>query len=133
MGGWVMEQELFAFVFCVKRPSGKTFYSQNGPQEPCVPLKFDCSQIGQMEGPALGVPFSDQAQNVVAGGLTRVFHLDLKKISPSVRYCFKDDSTLRIFRIKESEIKFQDTGSSDSEDDELEILKAQDEDSEVRL
>ena len=33
----------------------------------------------------------------------------------------------------ESVIDFKDTGDSDSEDDELEILKAQDEDSEVRL
>ena len=32
----------------------QTFYSQNGPQEPCVPFKFDCTQICQMEGPALG-------------------------------------------------------------------------------
>ena len=73
------------------------------------------------------------AQNAAAIGVTRVFHLDLKKISPSVRYCFKDDSTQRIFRMDESEIEFQDTGSSDSEDDELEIIKAQDEDSEVNL
>ena len=33
----------------------------------------------------------------------------------------------------ESQIEFQDTGDSDSEDDELEVLKAQDQDSEVRL
>ena len=33
----------------------------------------------------------------------------------------------------ESEIEFQDTGDSDSEDNELEVAKAQDEDSEVRL
>ena len=59
--------------------------------------------------------------------------MDLKKVSTSVRYCFKDDSTQRIFRIDESEIKFQHTGSSDSEDDKLEIVKAQDEDSEVIL
>ena len=52
-----------------------------------------------------------------------------------MRYCtdFKDDSTQRIFRMDESEIEFQDTGSSDSEDDELEIIKAQDEDYEIRL
>jgi len=57
-------------------------------------------------------------QNVIADGLTRVFHLDLEKVSLSVRYCFKDDSTQRIFRMDESEIDFQDTGDSDSEDDE---------------
>ena len=33
----------------------------------------------------------------------------------------------------ESEIDFQDAGDSDSEDDELEVLKPQDEDSEVKL
>ena len=33
----------------------------------------------------------------------------------------------------ESEIDFQDTGDSDLEEDELEVVKAQDEDSEVRL
>ena len=50
-----------------------------------------------------------------------------------MRYCFKDDSTERIFRMDESEIDFQDTGDSASEDDEIEVLRAQDEDSEVRL
>ena len=71
------------------------------------------------------------AQNEVADGLIRFFHMDLKEVSLSVRYCFKDDSTQRIFRMDESEIEFQDTGDIDSEDDELEILKAHDEDSEV--
>ena len=66
------------------------------------------------------------AQNVVADGLTRIFHLDLKKLSPSVRYCFKDDSTQRIFRTDESELEFQKSVSSDSEDEELEVNKAQD-------
>ena len=33
----------------------------------------------------------------------------------------------------ESQIEFQDTGDSDSEDDELEVLKAQDDDSKDRL
>jgi len=67
-------------------------------------------------------------QNVVVDGLTRVFHMDLKKISPSVRY-----PTQRIFRMAESEIEFQSTGSSDIEDNDLEIIKAQDKDSEVKL
>jgi len=29
-----------------------------GSQESCVPLKFDRSQTGQLEGPPFGVPFS---------------------------------------------------------------------------
>ena len=33
----------------------------------------------------------------------------------------------------ESDIDFQDTGDSDSEDDELEVINVQNEDSEVRL
>ena len=70
---------------------------------------------------------------MVADVPTTVFHLDLKKISPSVRCCFKDDSTQRIFRMDESDIEFQKTVSSDSEDDELKVIKAQDEDSEVKL
>ena len=71
------------------------------------------------------------AQNVVADGLTRIFYLDLKKISSSVRYNFKDDSTQRIFRMDESELEFQKAVSSDSEDET--VNKAQDEDSEVRF
>jgi len=59
------------------------------------------------------------AQNVVVDGLTRIFHLDLKKISPSVRYCFKDDSTqhLSYGRIRHR-ISKDCLLSSDSEDDE---------------
>ena len=58
--------------------------------------------------------------------------MDLKKISQSVRYCFKDDSTQRIFRMDESEIEFQDTCSSDSDDD-IDVIRDQDDGSEVRL
>ena len=73
-------------------------------------------------------------QNVVADGLTKIFPLDLKKISPSVRYCFKDDSTqhLSYGRIRHR-ISKDCLLSSDSEDDEQEVIKAQDEDSEVKL
>ena len=70
---------------------------------------------------------------MIAYELTRIFHIDLKKISPSVQDFFKDDSTQRIFCMDESEIEFQDTGDSDSEDDEVEVLRALDKDSEVRL
>ena len=59
--------------------------------------------------------------------------MDLKKVSESVRYFFKDDSTQRIFRMDESEIEFQDTGSSDSEDDDLEVIRDENDGSEVRL
>ena len=122
-------------LFCQEsrpQPTWKTFYSQNGPQELGLSFKFDCVQTGQVEGPALrDFEHITGAQNVVVDGLTRVFYMELRKVSPSVRYCFKDDSTQRIFRMDESEIEFQDTGDIDSEDDELEILKAHDEDSEV--
>jgi len=44
------------------------------------------------------------SQNVVADGLTRVFHLDYEKLPQKIKYCFKEDSTQRIFRIEEEEI-----------------------------
>jgi len=61
----MMELELFAFVFSVKNfvpyLLGKFFTVRtNGSQESCVPLKFDRSQTGQMEGPPFGVPFSNE-------------------------------------------------------------------------
>ena len=137
----VMEQELFAFVFCVKTLSpyllGKLFtvrtdhknlvFLSNSTVPKLVRWRVVLSeyrfQIEHIPG----------AQNVVADGLTRIFHLDLKKISPSVRYCFKDDSTQRIFRMDESQLEFQKSVSSDSEDEELEVINPQDEDSEVRF
>ena len=65
VGLWTMEQELFSFVICVKSLSpyllGKIYYSQNGPQELGILFKFDCTQTNEMEGPALGVSFSNQA------------------------------------------------------------------------
>ena len=45
------------------------------------------------------------SQNVVADGLTRVFHLDYKKLPQKIKYFFKEDSTQRIFRIEEEEIE----------------------------
>ena len=84
-----------------------------------------------MEGSALGVrahPGSPECSSRwTHKGLSHGFEESM------VRYYFKDDSTQRIFCMDESEIEFQDTGSSDSKDDEQERLKAQDEDSEVRL
>ena len=49
--------------------------------------------------------------------------MDFETQNPSVQYCVKKD-----FRM----VEFQDTEDSHSEHDELEVLKAQDEDSEVR-
>ena len=58
--------------------------------------------------------------------------MDLEKLSPSVRYCFKEDPTQFIFHIDDLEVHFQDIGDSGSKDDELKIFKTHD-DSEVRL
>jgi len=73
------------------------------------------------------------AQDAVVDGLTRILYLDFKKFRPSVQYYLKDDSTQRIFRMVNFKVDFQDTGDSGSEYDELEVLRAQDENSEVRL
>ena len=55
-------------------PTGQTFYSQNGPQEPGVPFRFDCAEI---EGPALGVPFPHRAHPGSPECISRWIHKDL--------------------------------------------------------
>ena len=61
---------------------------------------------------------------MVADGITRIFHVDFKKLCPSVQYCFKEDSTQRIFRMDDDEVEFRDIGDRDSEDDELEVKRS---------
>ena len=56
----VMEKEL-RFRLLSQESCQETFYSQNGPQELALPFKFDCAQIGQVEGSDLDVPFSDRS------------------------------------------------------------------------
>jgi len=46
--------EPVSLVFC------QNFDVDNGSQEPCIKIKFDSSQTGQMEGPSFGVPFSNR-------------------------------------------------------------------------
>jgi len=94
--------------------------------------RFDCKCKAEERSHAFSSP-TRCPSNIVADGLTRIFHLDLKTVSPSVRYCFKDDSTQRIFRMDVLELEFQKSMSSDSEDKELEVNKAQDKDSEVKF
>ena len=43
------------------------------------------------------------SQNVVADGLTRIFHVDDEKLPGKIKYCFKEDSTQRIFHIEEED------------------------------
>ena len=94
----VMEPELFAFVFCVKSLSsyllGKLFTVRTDHKNLVFLSKSTVPKLVRWR--VLLSEFRFQidhipgAQNVVADGLTRIFHLDLKKINPSVRYCFKD-------------------------------------------
>jgi hypothetical protein len=71
------------------------------------------------------------AQNVVADGLTRVFHVDYEKLPQKIKYCFKEDSTQRIFRIEEEEVEDAYPGDSDEEGNEIVPSRVQEADSEV--
>ena len=42
-------------------PTWETIYGENRSQEPCVSIKFDCFQTGQIEGPPFRGLFSDRA------------------------------------------------------------------------
>ena len=64
---------------------------------------------------------------MVAHGLTRIFHVDYEKI----KYCFKEDSTQRISRLKEEEDA--NPGDRDEEGNEIVASRVQDDDSEVSL
>ena len=70
---------------------------------------------------------------MVADGLTRVFHLDYEKLPQKIKYCFKKDSTQRIFRIEEEEVEDAYPGDSDEEGNEIVPSRVQDADSEVSL
>ena len=70
-------------------------------------------------------------QNVVADGLTRVFHVDYEKLPQKIKYCFKEDSTQRIFRIEKEEVEDAYPGDSDEEGNEIVPSRVQDADSEV--
>ena len=96
----VMEQELFSFMFCVKSLApyllckifivrtdhNNLLYLSNSTGSKLVRWRSLLSEF------RFRIEHIPGAQNVVADGLTRVFHINLKKIGPLVQYCFKDDS-----------------------------------------
>ena len=61
-----------------------------------------------------------------------VFQLDYKKLPEKIKNCFKEDSTTSIFRMKEY-VKDENPGDTDEEGDEIVPLRAQDDESEVKL
>ena len=133
-----MEQELFAFVSCAKSLSphllGKIFTVRTDHKNlvylsNSIVLKLVRWRVLLLEF-RFHIEHIPGTQNVVADGLTSIFHVNFKKLSntPSVQYCFKEDSTQQIFHID----NFRDSGDSDSEDEGLGIEKVHDDDSEVK-
>jgi len=114
-----MEQELFSFVFCVKSNLLGKLFTVRTDHKNLVYLSHSTVpklvrwRVRLLSEFRFQIGYIPGAQNVVSDGFTRVLHVDLEEVSPSVRYCFKDDSTQRIFCMDESEIDFQDTGDRD--------------------
>ena len=69
-----------------------------------------------MEGPPFRVPFRMWLP-MDSRGL--VFHVYYEKLPQKVKYCFKEDSTQRIFRMEEEEIEDAYPGDSDEEGNEI--------------
>jgi hypothetical protein len=112
-----MELELFSFVFCVKNLSpnvlGKLFFG--------VSRQFDCSKTGssfQREF-RFQIEHIPGSQNVVVDGRTRIFYVDYEKLPEKIKYCFKEDSTQRIFRIEEEDVEDANPGDSDEEGNDI--------------
>jgi len=89
-----------------------------------------------MEGLALGVPFSNRTHPGSPEYSSRWTHEDLsrgfREIKSIPAVLLQGGLNQRIFRIDDSEVEFLDGGNSDSKDDKLEVLKAQDDDSEMK-
>ena len=118
-------------------PTWETIYGENRSQEPCVSRKFDCSKTGEMEGLPFRVPFSDctsvDLRMWVQMDLRSYFTWITQKFPEKIKYCFKEDSTQRIFCIEEEEIKDAYPGDSNEEGNEIVASSVQDVDSEVSL
>ena len=109
VGGLELDRLLFLCEESFSLP-WSAFYSENG-HESGIHLKFDSSQTCLME--VLMSEFRRQIEHI-SGGLTKIFHVDFKKLSSSFKYCFQEDSTQRIFCMDADEDESWDNGDSDS-------------------
>ena len=113
--------ELFAFVFCVKNRSpyllGKQFPVRTDHKNLVYLVNSTVPKLVRWK--VLLYEFSFQiehipgSQNVVDDVLTRIFHVDYKRLPEKIKYCFKEDSTQRIFRIEEEDV--EDANPADRE------------------
>jgi len=136
-----MELELFAFVFYVKKLSpylfGKLFTVRIDHKNLVYLAKSTVQKLVRWRVLLSEFRFQIEhipgSQNVVADGLTRIFHVDYEKLPEKIKYCFKEDSTQRIFRMEEKEVEDANPGDSDEEGNEIVASRVQDDDSEVSL
>ena len=84
-----------------------------------------------MEGPPFRVPFSDGAHPWLSECGCRWIHVDYENLSEKIKYCFKEDSTQRIFRTEEEDVKYANPADSDEKGNEIVASRVQDDDSEV--
>ena len=68
---------------------------------------------------------------MVGDGLTRIFQIDYEKLPEKIKYCFKEDSSQRIFRMEREDVEDENPADGDKEGNKLVASRVQDDDYEV--